>query len=199
MAQKYFKANLPKLENLRIARGWSREQLASKAILSTRTLDSIMSGKSAVLSTFSKLAKVLETPVNAIVDGFELPQHPRERRWTVTISISAPYDAYDETKDLPDFLKKLLNKVGGDEIWGVEASAGSTKIEFYLTDEQYAKLMSEYEAGNLDDLNITNITSQYYDGEKSCSNDAFNLWYGLERRHRRSQSDTEDKGEAKTG
>ena len=63
MAQKYFKANLPKLENLRIARGWSREQLASKAILSTRTLDSIMAGKSAVLSTFSKLAKALETPV----------------------------------------------------------------------------------------------------------------------------------------
>ena len=100
MAQKYFKANLPKLENLRIARGWSREQLASKAILSTRTLDSIMAGKSAVLSTFSKLAKALETPVNAIVDGFEDASGTGERCWTVTINISAPYNEFDETKGI---------------------------------------------------------------------------------------------------
>ena len=141
MAQKYFKANLPKLENLRIARGWSREQLASKAILSTRTLDSIMAGKSAVLSTLSKLAKALETPVETIVDGFESEslQRPPDRRWTVTISISAPYDAYDETKDLPEFLTKLLSRVGGDQIWGAEVSLGSTLIRFDLTEEQYAQ------------------------------------------------------------
>jgi len=162
MAQKYFKANTTKLENLRIARGWSREQLAAKAIVSTRTLDSIMAGKQAVLSTFSKLATALQTPVNTIVDGFELPQAPYGRSWSITISISTPYDEFDETKDLPQLLKKLLERLGGDEIWGAKASAGSTKILFYLTDEQYAKLMSEYESGNLDDLNIIELKGFKY-------------------------------------
>ena len=66
MAQKYFKANHLKLESLRIARGMSRQKLASKAIVSPRTLDSIMAGKQAVISTFSKLAKALDAPVESI-------------------------------------------------------------------------------------------------------------------------------------
>ena len=57
MAQKYFKANITKLESLRISRGLSRDKLAAKAIVSPRTLDSIMAGKQAAISTFSKLAK----------------------------------------------------------------------------------------------------------------------------------------------
>lgn len=139
MAQKYFKANLPKLENLRIARGWSREQLASKAILSTRTLDSIMAGKCAVLSTLSKLAKALETPVEAIVDGFQEPEKPAGRCWKITITLSAPYDEVDETKELPEFITKLLSRVGGDQVFMPEVSVGSIKITFYLTEDQYFK------------------------------------------------------------
>jgi len=159
MAQKYFKANLPKLENLRIARGWSREELASKAIISTRTLDSIMAGKSAVLSTLSKLAKAIETPIDSIVDGFESSQRPADRRWTITINISAPYDTYDETKDLPEFLTKLLSRVGGDQIWGAEVWSGSTFIRFDLTEEQYLKFLAEYRSGNLIDLDFLLFTS----------------------------------------
>jgi transcriptional regulator with XRE-family HTH domain len=208
MAQKYFKANLPKLENLRIARGWSREQLASKAILSTRTLDSIMAGKSAVLSTFSKLAKALETPVNGIVEGFELPQKPETRYWTVTIKISAPFDSFDEARDLPEWVAKLLNKVGGDEIWGVEAAAGSTLIRCHLTNEQHAALMAEFAAGNLADLDIINI-----DASAPSKADlrrgffylskAFNLWGNLKFETREPDSDflqkDEDKRDTKTG
>jgi transcriptional regulator with XRE-family HTH domain len=197
MAQKYFQADLKKLENLRIARGWSREDLADKAIVSTRTLDSIMAGKQAVLSTFAKIAKALETPVNTIIHDFELPQKPEERRWTVTISISAPYDAYDETKELPEFLKKLLSRVGGDEIWGVKATAGSTKICCYLTDDQHAKLMSEYQAGTLGDLDIIDIQAK-----KSYNYiviPALGLWNDLRMETSEPDSDTKDKGEAKTG
>ena len=76
------------------------------------------------------------------------------RCWSITINISAPYDAFDETKDLPEFLTKLLSRVGGDQIWGAEVSVGSTMIRFYLTDEQYLKFNAEYEAGNLSDLDL---------------------------------------------
>ena len=191
MAQKYFKANLPKLEKLRIARGWSREDLASEAIISTRTLDSIMAGKSAVLSTLSKLAKALETPVEAIVEGFQEPEMPKERCWKVTINISAPYDTYDETKDLPEFLTKLLSRIGGDQVLMPEVSAGSTLISFYLTKEQYDKFIAEYRALNLLDLDFLFIKP--YDITDVPMPQEF------ERMMREIKNDTEDQGEAKTG
>ena len=74
MAQKYFKADIQRIQSLCISRGWSREQLASKAIVSPRTLDSIMAGKQAVLSTFAKIAKALDAPVESILEGYEPPQ-----------------------------------------------------------------------------------------------------------------------------
>ena len=54
-------------------RGMSREKLAAKAIVSPRTLDSIMAGKQAAISTFSKLAKALDAPVESILEGYEDP------------------------------------------------------------------------------------------------------------------------------
>jgi transcriptional regulator with XRE-family HTH domain len=156
MAQKYFKANHLQLEKLRVARGWSREQLASKAIVSTRTLDSIMAGKQAVLSTFSKLAKALDTPVNTIVEGYEVPE-PNTRLWSVTITISTPFDSFDEVDGLPEFLTKLLQRIGGNEVGGPDVFPGSTQISLYLTESQYYKLMHEYEAGNLNDLGVIDI------------------------------------------
>ncbi len=207
MAQKYFQADIKKLESLRIARGWSREQFADKAIVSTRTLDSILAGKQAVLSTLSKLAKALDTPVQTIVDGFEQesPQRPADRRWTITITISGPYDKYDETKDLPEFLTKILSRVGGDELWGAKAAVGSIKIRFYLTGEQNAKLISELEAGNLDDLDIVGMTIDWKasPGEEDSSiDDVPRRRLTPEQRERmrvKPQIDKEDKGEAKTG
>jgi transcriptional regulator with XRE-family HTH domain len=158
MAQKYFKANHRQLEKLRVARGWSREQLASKAIVSTRTLDSIMAGKQAVLSTFSKLAKALDTPVNTIVECYEVPE-PNMRLWSITITISTPFDTFNEVDDLPDFLQKLLQRVGGNDVGNPSVSAGSTQISFYLTESQYNKLMHEYKAGNLNDLGVIDINA----------------------------------------
>ena len=160
MAQKYFKANITKLESLRISRGLSREKLASKAIVSTRTLDSIMAGKQAVISTFAKVAKALETPVTAIVDGFEEPEIPKERCWKVTITLSAPYDGFDETKELPEFLTKLLSRIGGDQVLMPEVSVGSIKIQFYLTDEQHLPFHSQYMeiVADLSRLGLVNTT-----------------------------------------
>jgi len=179
MAQKYFKANHLKLEKLRVERGLSREELAARAIVSTRTIDSIMAGKSAVLSTYSKLAKALRTPINTIIDGFEMPSVPYKKTWSITISISTPYDEFDETKDLPPILKKLVERLGGDEIWGAEVSAGSTNISFYLTDEQHAKLISEYDAGTLSDLGIIDI--QAYNTYPAVAHRAFAVWNTLKR------------------
>jgi transcriptional regulator with XRE-family HTH domain len=156
MAQKYFKANHRQLEKLRVARGWSREQLASKAIVSTRTLDSIMAGKQAVLSTLSKLAKALDTPVEKIVEGYEDPE-PNTRLWSVTITISTPFETFNEVDDLPEFFTKLLQKIGGNEVGGPDVLPGSTQISFYLTESQYYKLMQEYKAGNLNDLGVIDI------------------------------------------
>ncbi len=116
-----------------------------------------MAGKQAVLSTFSKLANALDVPIQTLVDGFELPTKPEERTWKITLTISTPYDEFDEAGDLPELLTKLLKRLGGDEIWGAKASAGSTKIEFYLTLQQAREFAKQRKAGNLSDLNIVSV------------------------------------------
>jgi len=191
MAQKYFKANLPKLEKLRIARGWSREDLATEAIISTRTLDSIMAGKSAVLSTLSKLAKALETPVNEIVYGFEEPEQPGGRFWSITIKISAPYDKFDETRDLPEFITKLLERVGGDQILIPEVSKGSTTIRFSLTEEQYLRFESDEKAISREFGILTMIALEYEHSQSSTTD--------FEHETDEHKTDTEDKPEPETG
>ena len=157
MAQKYFKANHQKLENLRVARGWSREQLAAKAIVSTRTLDSIMAGKQAVLSTFSKLAKALDAPLESILEGYENPAAPEERLWKVTITVSTPFDRFDETKDLPVFLSRLFSKLGGDGISCINVKPGSTKINVALSSEQVINIVTAYLTRKLDVLKVKQI------------------------------------------
>lgn len=166
MAQKYFKASIMKLESLRVARGWSREELASKAIVSTRTLDSLMAGKPGVLSTFSKIAKALGTPVDTIIDipqeKLALPKLPGNRCIEIVIRIPTDFDKFDETKQLPKVLRRIASMLGGDEIWGAEVEAGSTAIRFYLTKEQYQKFIAAYEAGELKDLAIIDIKANDY-------------------------------------
>jgi transcriptional regulator with XRE-family HTH domain len=157
MAQKYFKANHPKLESLRIARGMSRQKLADKAIVSPRTLDSIVAGKQAALSTFSKLAKALDAPVESILEGYEDPVVPEERLWKVTITISTPFDRFDETKDLPVFLSRLYSLLGGDGVSFINVKPGSTKINVALTNEQVFKIVTAYLTSKLDVLKVKQI------------------------------------------
>jgi len=157
MAQKYFKANHPKLESLRIARGMSRQKLADKAIVSPRTLDSIMAGKQAAISTFSKLAKALDAPVESILEGYEDPDAPIERLWKVTITISTPFDRFDETKDLPVFLSRLSSLLGGDGISCINVKPGSTKINVDLTNDQVINIVTTYLRRRLDVLKVRQI------------------------------------------
>jgi transcriptional regulator with XRE-family HTH domain len=157
MAQKYFKANITRLENLRIERGWSREVLADKAIVSTRTLDSLMAGGSGTLSTFTKIARALSVEIGRILDGYDDPEPPKERVWMVTITVSTPFDQFDETRDLPLFLSRLLSKLGGNDLALIETGPGSTEITLDLTDRQLYDVTEAFLDKRLNDMSVERI------------------------------------------
>lgn len=157
MGQKYFKANVDRIESTRISRGLSLEQVASKAVVSTRTLDSLMAGGRGAISTFAKIAKALEVPIESILEGYEDPEPPKERLWTVTITVSTPFKDFDETRDLPFFLSKLLLKLGGDGFSREEVKPGSTNISMGMNRDQVLLLVRRYLSGRLAYMEVTQI------------------------------------------
>ncbi|ANI31677.1 DNA-binding protein [Yersinia entomophaga] len=55
-----------RVRELRLARGWSQEQLAEMASLSVRTIQRIENGEQASLETLSAIAAVMELKVNEL-------------------------------------------------------------------------------------------------------------------------------------
>jgi transcriptional regulator with XRE-family HTH domain len=172
MAQKYFKANIEKLESLRIARGWSREALADKALVSTRTLDSLMAGENGVLSTFAKIAKALDTPVNSLLDGYETPAaQPRglesppdqsealstQRIKGVKISFgdNSPY-TLDTSHDL---ISKIVAHciASTHEVVVIEITKGSIIVELELSEDDLLRLVAAFTETRLDSIHVEAI------------------------------------------
>jgi transcriptional regulator with XRE-family HTH domain len=174
MARTYFKANVKEIESLRIARGWSsRQRLAEKAIISLRTIDSIMAGENALLSTFTKIAKAFDVPVESILEDYEKPESCKGRVWEITIQIRTPYAEFDETKDLPLLISELMKRVGGREFWSPETTPGSTIIRIYVEGDQMSALLAAFQAGQLDDLGIVDVKSDFISLEKSTLYEEF--------------------------
>lgn len=182
MAQKYFKANLERIESLRIARGWSRDALAAKAILSIRTLDSIVAGEQGVLSTFRKIAKAFEVPIESILEGYveqpdPPPSQPKERRYRVTFEIATPYDDFDESKDLPKFFAMLFKRFGGDDLPDPTVTPGSTKITVQMDQSQVDKLVEAMKNREADDLafEIDDFSQQFWPSKRPMSESGMSM------------------------
>ena len=172
MAQKYFKANVDKLESLRIARGWSREALADKALVSTRTLDSLMAGENGVLSTFAKLAKALDTPVNSLLDGYESPavqqRGPESPPDASAILSTQPIkgikiwigDSSTYTLDTPrEVLAYLLGQSieAQQKIVVIEITKGSIIVELEMSEEDVLRLVAAFAEIRLDSIHVEAI------------------------------------------
>jgi len=67
MPTKTLSLDAAKIDRLRIQKGWALDTLARKAIVSNRTVDSVMAGKGVMVSTAKKLANALEVGMDDIM------------------------------------------------------------------------------------------------------------------------------------
>lgn len=158
MALRTFKPDVAKIERLRIQKGWALPDLAAKACVSKRTIDSIMLGKEVVISTISRVAKALGVSPDELIAGFDqepvLP--PKGKRFEVAFRIDVrfqgdeahdlDFEEFDEASDLLAFLEKLTKLIapllGGIEVTGVEKSSVTVRVR--MTREDVLSVLKLY-------------------------------------------------------
>jgi transcriptional regulator with XRE-family HTH domain len=141
MSQRTFKAKTDVIEAARIKRGWTLFDLANKAIVSSRTLDSVMAGAPAVISTYRKIATALAVPVESIIQGNQEAEKPKGKRLKMSLTISVPYEDFDECKQLLT-MDGLLRRLLGNIDLQPEAAKGSTMVTVFLNGEQREALLT---------------------------------------------------------
>jgi transcriptional regulator with XRE-family HTH domain len=158
MSKRTVTPNAEAIQRLRLERGWRIEDLATQAKCSDRTVVSIENGANAYIYTISKIARALQVEMSALLIGEKPPpQKPKERVWEIRLTVSTPYEDFDETRDMPHLLQALMARLGGQELEPKALRSGSTEIRFDMPIGQIVKLIEAYKDGHLDDLGIMMI------------------------------------------
>jgi transcriptional regulator with XRE-family HTH domain len=147
------------IKRLRVAKGWSVEVLADKAICSPKTLQNIENGKRVYLSTLSKIAAppALNVEVMTLVEGGKPPPEPPRPQPLIQMQfvLSIPFDQFDESAQLGgfiDFLKKFMKGGGDVNVLGV--TPGSTLITVAVSIEDMLALSSAFKVGKLAEMQV---------------------------------------------
>ena len=162
------------IQRLRIEKGWRVEDLAEKARCSLKTVENVERGANVYLYTLRKFAQALGVEVSTLMTGAAPPPLPKERSWTITIRITTPDDeAFDESTDLPRFMAKLIERLGGDDMEPRGIRRGSVNIDVEITAEQIMLLIDAYQSGRLDDLGIERISAPFSFVDRSRGHQRF--------------------------
>jgi len=146
------------IKRLRVAKGWTVEDLAGKAICSPKTLQNIEKGNRVYLSTLSKLAKPLAVEIMTLVQGGKPPTQPPEppkpqSGIQMQFVLSIPFDQFDESEQLGgfiEFLKQFMK--GGGNINVVGVAPGSTIITVEVSIDDMLALSSALSEGKLAEM-----------------------------------------------
>lgn len=148
------------IKRLRLEKGWRVEDLAKNAKCSAKTVENIERGASVYLFTLAKFATALGVEYALLVAGGE-PQaesQTKERRFQVQITLSIPFEEFDQTEQLVsliDLLKRLLPAKDALEVKGL--MAGSTIITLEMSEADVRALISAFNAGKLDEMLVAAI------------------------------------------
>ena len=167
------------IKRLRLAKGWSVEVLADKAICSVKTLRNIEKGESVYLSTLSKIATALCVDFATLMPGGKPPSDPPplapESRLQVQITVSIPFAQFDESKQLCgliDSLRQLMVGGGGD-IRVLNVGSGSTVITLEMTRQDVRALQSAYSEGKLAKLHCIDFRTKFEHDDHILEPDQF--------------------------
>ncbi len=134
------------VQRLRIEKGWRVEDLAKKARCSLKTVANVERGANVYLYTLSKVAQALGVEVSALMAGAEPPAPPKKGlRFTVQFTLEVPFEEFDESEHLVNFVTMLKQIVQAkDEIMVVGVQEGSTIITLEMGMEDIERLIHEF-------------------------------------------------------
>ena len=156
------KVRVDVMKRLREARGWSQEQLASKTGFHAKTLSNIENGKNSLLSTIASIATALGVQPAELIEGHEpdpLASGPAEKRVLMTLTLSIPFEDFEETEGidrLSAFLMAVIN--GKNAIAITDAVRGSVKLTMLVDEEDAPRLMQAFADHKLDAIQATELS-----------------------------------------
>jgi DNA-binding XRE family transcriptional regulator len=164
-----FKPNGALCKKLREDRGWEVAAMAAKAGLTTKTIASIEAGNPCFLFTLKGISDALElADVSQLIASGEpsVPPPPSGKRVQMKIKVILPFADSDFTKWLVWFVNKLIKLIDPDgemEIVGI--APGSIIITLEMTEKDTRKTVSAFASGELDELEIDSISTNFGHGE----------------------------------
>jgi len=160
MRQRTYQINTANLSKLLTRHGWTLADLATHAVVSTRTIDSLMAGHKVFISTARKIAAALKVAVDAILEGGELPEQAQSvKKFEVVFKIGNKFDSFDESKNLIKFIKELCAATKDqDGIEMVKVQPGCVEITVQMSEADIARLCDAWLHKKFLGMNIIDIT-----------------------------------------
>jgi transcriptional regulator with XRE-family HTH domain len=167
MAKETYKPDLDRIDQLRVKAGLSWPALAKAAIISSRTLDSIRKGEPADISTLRKIANALETtPDTLIPEYMDHSSSPRGeqhikvhiRYFDFELTLSIPFQEFDETKDLPRIIQWLMkHNITKEQVIVSSVGPGSTVVSLRVATSDAYRLFRAFKDGRLAILDVLEL------------------------------------------
>lgn len=155
------------IRRLREAKGWSQDALGAKAIVSHKTICNLeREGSKGHHITITKVAKALGITPGELIDQGDAVVPPvapvilpADRRVNVTLTLSIPFESFDETEGLDrltSFLESLVKAKQAIEVTNV--SAGSVKVTVAVAPEDVASIARAFVEGKLTPISVSSLT-----------------------------------------
>jgi len=159
------RARIDAIRHLREAKGWSQQVLAEKAIVSIKTLSSLEQGNPAQLSTFAKIAKVLDVEPATFMEGHDPVSHLASdtirafgKRVEVQVKWSIPFEEFDESDGLVSLIQMLTSLIKAKhEISVVDVSPGSVNVTLEMSQEDLDSLLLAFAYNRLRETQIVSV------------------------------------------
>ena len=143
------KVNGDALTRFRVQAGLTIEELAEKAGVSTRTINSYQSGKKAQITTLKLVAEYLGVEFRELLaEPYTEPPPPaaaKDRRVQVQITLSIPFEEFDQSLQLAGFLTMLQSVISASQAINViGVTNGSVIIMLEMDEPDAVKLASTF-------------------------------------------------------
>jgi transcriptional regulator with XRE-family HTH domain len=151
------------IARLRVAKGWRQEDLARKSGSSEKTIKNLELGKPCYVCTIARVAEALKVDVASLLSGqaedfSPKPDERPPRRFEVQITLSFPFEAFDESEQLVGLIAQLGNLIGTrSAVDVVRVTNGSVKVTIELSESDVLRLMASHLDNELQGLGITSV------------------------------------------
>ena len=157
------KPNGEAIRRLRTEKGWRVEDFMKKTGCSKRTHENIERGAIARILTLRLFAEALGVNFPALLAeplaAIEQPAEPKERRRQVVITVSFPFEEFDESEQLWSLIQSLTKQIAAkDAVIVLRVANGSTIITLEMSEADLQQLMNCFLKGELRQHDIIAIS-----------------------------------------